>query len=540
MNSNLLKKLKPSRSHGTDFIDSSSIKLAFPLIEESVLHLVNLSISSKRFAIPWKTQLVLPLHKKNDTFDGNNYRPVSHIIEVGKIIEYVVHDQVYSHFKSNQLFHANHHGFLGNHSTATAIIQLHDIWLQAAENKEFSAALLLDLSAAFDIVDHRILLQKLHAYNFSKDSTEWFESYLSGRLQTIQVESKFSNPEPVAEHGVPQGSILGPLIFIIFNNDFAASAEEGESILYADDDTDNVHDGDPLELKDKIQREAERSTDWVADNRMVCAGSKTMLLVIGTRELRRSRFKDQHMQVNVCGANIEDTKSEKLLGLIVNNQLSWKEYLHGEQWRKEDNAKGLIPQLSQRAGILSKLVKIMPPKRFNLFCNGLFYSKLLYCLQVFGNVWDVPNNDETNRRFTAYTKEDNRKLQVLQNKILRLKTNLPKETPTETLIKVSGDLSVQQLTAYTSLLTAQKSIFHQEPAYLAKTLNLRSNQDQPHRKQNVMSVKSNLTVSRGGFFYRTAALYNNLPDDLRSPMDPKAFKPKLRNWVKKNIAIKPG
>ena len=168
-----------------DFIDSSSIKLAFPLIEEAVLHLVNQSISSKKFSQLWMIQLVLPLHKKGDTMDGNNFRPVSHIIELGKIIEYVVHDQVYNHFKSNHLFHANHHGFLGHHSTASALIQLHDILLEAAENKELTAALLLDLSAAFDIVDHGILLQKLEAYNFSNDSVEWFKSYLEDITQTV-------------------------------------------------------------------------------------------------------------------------------------------------------------------------------------------------------------------------------------------------------------------------------------------------------------------------------------------------------------------
>ena len=151
-------------------------------------------------------------------------------------------------------------------------------------------ALLLDLSAVFDIVDHEILITKLKEYNFSPESCKWFKSYLADRKQTVQVESKFSNPEAVGIHGVPQGSILGPLIFIIFCNDFPDSSEEGESILYADDDTNVVSSGDPDDLEEKVQREADRAVDWVNDNRMVCAGNKTKLLVIGTSQLRRSKL----------------------------------------------------------------------------------------------------------------------------------------------------------------------------------------------------------------------------------------------------------
>ena len=284
----IMKSLKSSRSHGRDFIDSSSLKLAFPIIEEAILHLINLSITSNSFARDWKIQLVLPLHKKNDKLNGLNYRPVSHIIEVGKIVEKVVHEQVYNHFEKNKLFHRNHHGFLGNHSTATALLQLHDMWLTAAENTELSAALLLDLSAAFDIVDHEIFVRKLKEYNFSEESSAWFQSYLGERTHTVQVESKFSDPEPLGKYGVPQGSILGPLIFIIFCNDFPECSEEGESILYADDDTNHVSSDDPEELERKIQREADRAVNWVNDNRMVCAGNKTKLLAIGTSQLRKS------------------------------------------------------------------------------------------------------------------------------------------------------------------------------------------------------------------------------------------------------------
>ena len=140
--------------------------------------------------------------------------------------------------------------------------------------------------------------------------------------------------------------------------------------------------------------------EWVADNRMVCSGSKTKLLVIGTAALRRSIMKgaNSNMEINVCGSTIRDTKSERLLGLTVNNEMTWTEFLHGEKWRTEDNCPGLIPQLNQRVGLLKKFVHLMPKTKFNHFCNGLFHSKLTYCLQVFSHVWDIPNLDQEKKK----------------------------------------------------------------------------------------------------------------------------------------------
>ena len=182
-------------------------------------------------------------------------------------------------------------------------------------------------------------------------------------------------------------------------------------------------------------------------------------------------------------------------------------------------------------------------EKFKLFCNGLFHSKLLYCLQVFSHVWNIPNLDQENRRYSAFTRGDNRKLQVLQNKVMRLKCNLPIRTPTENLIKATGDLSVQQLTAYSTLVTVQKAIATQQPQYLAQKLKLRTSQENqafPNRQENMLRIQSNLSISRGGFFCRGSALFNQLPYELRSPMDPIVFKPKCKRWVQQNIAPKPG
>ena len=234
---------------------------------------------------------------------------------------------------------------------------LNDIFIRGAENRELTAALLLDLSAAFDVVDHQILLQKLELYNFCPNSISWFRSYLEGRSQIVTVESRLSDPKPVGEQGVPQGSLLGPILFLVFYNDFPDVREEGHSVLYADDDTDTVSDCDADKLQEKIQREANLSTEWVKDNKLVCSGSKTKLLVVGTRELRKCKLVnyDKTIEIEVDGHKVKESQSERLLGVLINNTMTWENHLHGNS-----EYKGLIPKLSQRANYIWKLSFVMP------------------------------------------------------------------------------------------------------------------------------------------------------------------------------------
>ena len=327
-------------------------------------------------------------------------------------------------------------------------------------------------------------------------------------------------------------------------NDFPDHSAEGFDILYADDDTSNLADQDPEILEMKLQEKANSATAWIQDNKMICSGEKTKLLVVATRELRAARL-DRKLEVKVGGKNVVESKDEKLLGIIMSNDLTWHTHLYGNQLKGKERIVGLIPQLSQRVGLLSKLAKVMSKRQLQLTCSGIFTSKLLYGLPIFSNVWGLPDLDDSTRKFSAFTRDDCRRLQVLQNKTQRMITGIHEiNTTTDVLLGATDCLSVQQLGAFHSVLTAFKAIHSGKPEYLARNLSLRRQEDGrafPHRQTDTIHMVANasLTISRSGFFYRTSKIWNLLPGHLRSERGIGRFKTGLRKWILENVPRKP-
>ena len=169
----IIGNLSNSSSFGLDMIDTYIIKLIKPEILPALTHIINLSLSTKKFPESWKRVKVIPLHKKEDLLNPKNYRPVAIVPIFSKVLERVIFNQMIQYLNNNNLIHPNHHAYRANHNTTTALLQMYDVWLDSLENGEVAALCFLDMSAAFDIVDHTLLISKLNLYGFDSGMQDW-------------------------------------------------------------------------------------------------------------------------------------------------------------------------------------------------------------------------------------------------------------------------------------------------------------------------------------------------------------------------------
>ena len=246
---------------GIDKIPSSALIDARSVICDPLCSIINSSITSSTFPTAWKCASVFPLHKSGVRTTPSNYRPISLLPVASKILERHVQQQLSSHLNQNDLLFPFQSGFRQNHSTQSLLLYCLDQWYKALDDKKY-VGVFLDISKAFDTVNHNLLLLKLSHLGLSPSTIAWFKSYLSNRCHQTRIENTYSSL-CFPTNGVPQGSTLGPTLFSAFINDLLSVLPSNSTVLFADDTTIFLISNDLQELNSSLQLTLNLANVWL-------------------------------------------------------------------------------------------------------------------------------------------------------------------------------------------------------------------------------------------------------------------------------------
>ena len=323
---NYLSSIDVAKSTGLDSIGPRLLKIAPNVLTPGITYMINKSLASGVFPGIWKHAKVNPIFKAGSKDDVNNYRPISILPTLSKIIEKWIQIKLMSYLNKHTLLRENQSGFRKNHSTESALILMTDTWLKTINEGKLVGCAMIDFRKAFDLVDHQLLLKKLRIYQFSDMSLSWFKSYLSNRIQQVVINDCSSvNGDVLC--GVPQGSILGPLLCLLFISDLPLSLNDSPiSVdLYADDTTLYSSASDKTSLETNLQNVLDLVHIWCLENGMLINIEKTKLMLIASRQKRHSLL-DGNLKLVYNNLELQISSNEKILGVHVDENLVWNNH----------------------------------------------------------------------------------------------------------------------------------------------------------------------------------------------------------------------
>ena len=339
-------------------------------IVPSLNHIINLSIRSGCFPEDWKISKVLPLYKENIKSDPNNYRPISILPVVSKVLEKVMFKQRYECLTDNNLLAVSQYGFRPKHSTLTALLVVTNTWYLNIDDGLLNSVLFLDLKKAFGTVDHSILLKKLQLYGLDSHTVQWFKSYLSNRFQSTLVNGTLSDYLPVSCR-VPQGSVLGPLLFLIYINDLQECELSSSPLMYADDTAFTLSAYDPTTLAENLNKDLEEVQKWLKSNKLTLNVKKTKYVIIGSHY--RLRHLNGDLNVTVNGQRLTRATNYRYLGMEVDEALGWQPHVDT-----------FCKKVSAGIGAIKRIRSLLPRQTLLKMYDALVAHYFDYCSEVWG------------------------------------------------------------------------------------------------------------------------------------------------------------
>ena len=361
-------QLKNKSSFGTDGIPMDIIKNCIHLIAEPLASLINCSFRTGRFPDQLKIAKVCPIFKSGSKTDFGNYRPISILSSFFKIFEKIASNRLQTFLYANDTLTTSQYGFRPKHSTYMALLDMYDNISNSLDRGLYSLGIFIDLSKAFDTINHGILIKKLECYGVRGLALEWFTDYLSNRKQCVFYNSIMSDFKDVS-CGVPQGSILGPLLFIIYINDIQKCSNLFKFILFADDTNLFASNNNLNDLMSSVNDELVNLNQWFMANKLSLNVKKTNYILFG----RKGKNVQEIFCLSINGINIDRVEFTKFLGVYIDENLNWKKH-----------ASEMSSKISRSIGIMSKVKYILSRKLLKTLYFSLIHSYLNYCIIIWG------------------------------------------------------------------------------------------------------------------------------------------------------------
>ena len=497
-----LARLNPNKSYGVDGIQARFIKDSASEIKIPITYIINLSIDTNVFPTELKFARVKPLHKKGNTSQIENYRPISILNVVSKILEKSIYIQLEKYLNDKKLLYCYQSGFRKSHSTDTCLINLMDYLHTNISEGKYVGMILLDLQKAFDTVDHVILCNKLK--NIGVGCVGWFESYIKNRLQVVNLDGINSKPG-IVQCGVPQGSILGPLLFLIYVNDMPMSVK-CKLLLYADDSALLVAGKDPKLIAEKLSNDLKSCHDWLVDNKLSLHLGKTECILFSTK--RKIKLEND-FKVFHNSTPIKQVKNVSYLGLTLDDTLSGESIITN-----------IIKKASSRLKFLYRYKSILKEKSKKILCSALIQCHFDYCCSS----W-----------YSSLNKMQKSRLQIMQNKCIRFILDLgPRSHISSREFKVVNMLPVQDRVRQLKLNHIFKIFHNQCPEYMKE--NFLRIKDTPLSLCTRSSL-NNLFLPRvnkqaiNSFCFSGIREWNSLPSVIKESNNEMTFKLKIKDHI---------
>ena len=494
----LISQLKNTNAVGPDEIPVNLLKIALPHIIEPLTYVYNLCIDKNCFPSQLKEAKVIPLPKTQDTSHPKNIRPISLLPILSKPLERHIHKYMYQHLDKNKLLHKYQSGFRPKHSCQTALVKLIDNWLTAINKSEYIGTVYLDFKKAFDLVNHKILLMKLKQYFPKSQITEFIESYLTSRTQFVLLNGKKSHTKETTS-GVPQGSVLGPLFFLVYINDLPLHLnQQTENTLFADDSSLYTSNKQISFINNTLQDSLVKTNVWCNKNSMIIHPDKTKSMIIAPRQ--KQQLHKPVLSLTLGKSNIEQVKEHKLLGVTIDSGLSWNKHIEI-----------MIKKLSRNIFLLYKLRQFVEQKHLHLFFNAQIMSHLNYA----STIWDGCSQDTF------------KKLNALHRRAVK-QINSCQTTATDEKLRSLNILPLRKQLDLNKTTLIHKIYNNETPAYLTDIITKAPSR---YNSKKLIVPQPKLDLYKTSLSFSGSVLWNSLPNDFRLGLSHSTFKKKLHLFM---------